>query len=240
MDRIVIATIKSWNIKYANELKDLFANKLEVFVITERENLKVDLLSRIKPKYIFLPHWSWKVPEEIYRNFECIAFHITDLPFGRGGSPLQNLIKRKIYNTKISAFRIQGKLDSGDIYLKRDFYIGLGSAEEILITASKIIFFEMIPYIIENNPKPYKQEGEVVVFKRLTPKDSNIQKADLRNIDEFYDFVRMLDGEGYPKAFLKLGKLKIFFSEIHKKTDGLVGRFEVIEDEEDIGRSSTS
>ena len=45
---------------------------------------------------------------------------MTDLPFGRGGSPLQNLIERGIKQTKISAIKCVKELDGGDIYLKRD------------------------------------------------------------------------------------------------------------------------
>ena len=43
---------------------------------------------------------------------------MTDLPYGRGGSPLQNLIANKIYDTKISAIRAEGGIDTGRIYLK--------------------------------------------------------------------------------------------------------------------------
>ncbi len=28
-------------------------------------------------------------------KFECVCFHMTDVPYGRGGSPLQNLIIRE-------------------------------------------------------------------------------------------------------------------------------------------------
>jgi len=232
--KIVIATIKPWNINNANKLKDILrSKKIEVFIITNKEEFNFENLKKVNPKYIFLPHWSWKIPKEIYKNFECIGFHITDLPFGRGGSPLQNLISRKIYKTKITAFRIEQDLDAGKIYLKKDFYIGLGSAEEIFITASEIIFFEMIPFILEKNPVPYEQKGKVVKFVRRKPEESNLEIAvnNFKNLRDFYDFIRMLDGEGYPKAFLKIGKFKILFSEVHMRTDKLVGRFEVLEDE---------
>jgi len=45
---------------------------------------------------------------------------MTDLPFGRGGSPLQNLIVRGFTHTKLSALRVEKGLDTGDIYLKED------------------------------------------------------------------------------------------------------------------------
>jgi len=46
---------------------------------------------------------------------------MTDLPFGRGGSPLQNLIERGIKKTKISAIKVDGGIDTGDIFFKRDW-----------------------------------------------------------------------------------------------------------------------
>lgn len=232
MDSIVIATIKPWNIRNTELLRAKLKKKFEVFLITNKDDLTYENVKSIMPKYIFFPHWSWKIPREIYENFECVVFHMTDLPFGRGGSPLQNLIQRKIYNTKITAIRVEEKIDSGKIYAKRDLYIGIGSAEEIFIEASKIIFFDMIPYILENHPVPYDQEGQVVTFKRRTPEQSDLKQADIKCLDDLYDFIRMLDAEGYPKAFIRLGNLKLIFSEVHKKSDRLVGRFEVVEVEE--------
>ena len=231
MKKVVIATIKSWNIRKAYKFKELYKDKYEVVIITDKRELSEKNIRSINPEWIFFPHWSWIIPPELYEKYTCVVFHITDLPFGRGGSPLQNLIQRKIYHTKISAIQVEEGIDTGKIYLKKDFYIGIGSAEEIFIAASQIIFFDMIPYILENKPIPQTQEGEVIVFKRRKPKESNLQKAEIKNLDDFYDFVRMLDAEGYPKAFFKINNLKIEFSEVHKKSNKLVGRFEVVYEE---------
>ena len=231
-ENIVIATIKSWNVENTRKLEKILKNKYKVFLITKREDLILEKMKILQPQYIFFPHWSWIIPKEIYENFECVVFHMTDLPFGRGGSPLQNLIQRKIYYTKISAIQVDEGIDAGKVYLKKDLYIGMGSAEEIFIKVSEIIFFEMIPWILENRPTPCEQRGEVVIFKRRKAEDSDIMKFDLQTLDDFYDFTRMLDAEGYPKAFIKLNGLKILFSEIHRKTNKLVGRFEVIVENE--------
>jgi len=231
MKKVVIATIKSWNIRNAYKFKELYKDKYEVVIITDKRELSEKNIRSINPEWIFFPHWSWIIPPELYEKYTCVVFHITDLPFGRGGSPLQNLIQRKIYHTKISAIQVEEGIDTGKIYLKKDFYIGIGSAEEIFIAASQIIFFDMIPYILENKPIPQAQEGELIVFKRRRPEESNLQKAEIKNLDDFYDFVRMLDAEGYPKAFFKINNLKIEFSEVHKKSNKLVGRFEVVYEE---------
>ena len=229
-ERIIIATTKSWNVENALKLRDSYSDEYEILLITDNADLNYKTISEFNPKYIFFPHWSWIIPDEIYNNYECVVFHITDLPYGRGGSPLQNLIVRKIYTTKISALKVEKDLDAGKIYLKNDFYIGLGSAEEIFINASSIIFSEMIPFILDNNPRPQEQKGKPVFFKRRKPEESDMVQMDYLTLQEMYDFIRMLDAEGYPKSFIKLGKYKIEFSEVHKKSDKIIGTFEVIDE----------
>ncbi|MEQ8189542.1 MAG: methionyl-tRNA formyltransferase [Candidatus Eremiobacterota bacterium] len=227
-NRILIATIKSWNINNAFKFKNSYEEKYDIIIFSKKDELDYDKINEINPKYIFFPHWSWIIPEKVYVNFECIVFHMTDLPYGRGGSPLQNLIVNKVYNTKVSAIKVGEGLDTGKIYLKEPFYIGLGSSEEIFRQMSDIIFFKMIPYILENSPVPFEQAGEPVIFKRRTPQESNM--INITHLDDIYDFIRMLDGEGYPKAFLKTGKFRIEFSEVHRKSNKLVGRFEINEE----------
>ena len=229
-ERIIIATTKSWNVENTLKLRGGYSDEYEILLITDNADLNYKTISEFNPKYIFFPHWSWIIPDEIYNNYECVVFHITDLPYGRGGSPLQNLIVRKIYTTKISALKVEKDLDAGKIYLKNDFYIGLGSAEEIFINASSIIFSEMIPFILDNNPRPQEQKGKPVFFKRRKPEESDMVQMDYLTLQEMYDFIRMWDAEGYPKSFIKLGKYKIEFSEVHKKSDKIIGTFEVIDE----------
>ena len=63
---------------------------------------------------------------------------MTDLPFGRGGSPLQNLIKNRFSETVITAIECSKEIDAGDIYLKEKLSLN-GSAEEIFLRANIII-----------------------------------------------------------------------------------------------------
>ena len=150
--KIVIATIKQWNIKNSDIFKNKNLDKYDVFIISKKEDLTEDNLSSINPEYVFFPHWSWIIPSSIHKKFKCIVFHMTDLPYGRGGSPLQNLIFNKVYDTKISAIEVEDGLDTGRIYLKEPFYLGIGSAQEIFQKISETIFLNMIPQIINASP----------------------------------------------------------------------------------------
>jgi len=121
---------------------------------------------------------------------------------------LQNLIERGIYKTKLSALRVVGEVDAGPIYMKRDLDLA-GSASEIFIRASKLIFDDMIPTILRDEPEPIPQKGKVVTFARRTPEQSSI--ANLTDSAKVYDYIRMLDAEGYPPAFVETEALNIEF-----------------------------
>lgn len=204
----VIATIKSWNIKSFEALKDAMP-KDSFHLITDPKELTMDKLKAIAPRYVFFPHWSWIISKDIYDNFECVVFHATDLPFGRGGSPLQNLIVRGIYDTKISAIKVSAGLDTGDVYLKHPINISEGNADQLLTKISNIIYQEMIPKIILENPKPIPQTGEPVVFQRRTESQSLIPRG--LSGRRLYDYIRMLDGEGYPPAYMEEHGQRIYF-----------------------------
>ena len=106
--------------------------------------LNVKRIHKQKPKIIFFIFWSEYIPKEIYEKFLCIQFHTSDLPKFRGGSPIQNQIINKVYKSKISAFKVNSKLDSGDICLKRKIELK-GSAKQIFINIEKKL--DMIKFI---------------------------------------------------------------------------------------------
>ncbi len=215
MKTYIILSQKTWNNNLIEKLQEKFPT-CKFIHISAREDFTQERLQELDPNKIFIPHWSYIIPENIWANFECVVFHMTDLPYGRGGSPLQNLIIRGHKETMISALRVERGLDTGDIYMKRPLSL-LGSAEEIYSRASGIIE-TMIEDIIRNNPQPLKQEGEPVVFKRRKADESDI--SSINDLNTIYDYIRMLDAEGYPKAFLNIGNIKYEFSRVQQKADG--------------------
>lgn len=202
--KIIIANSNPIYSKFSNA----HSAEMEVFLITSKEELNIDNVKTINPDYIFFPHWSFYIPNDIYENYKCVVFHMTDLPYGRGGSPLQNLILRGHKSTKLSAIEVVKKIDAGDVYLKEDLSLD-GTAREIFLRCEDIIL-GMIKQICTKSLKPVKQEGEVVSFERRKPEQSNIR--DIENINILHDYIRMLDADGYPKAYLETESFRIEFS----------------------------
>lgn len=219
----VIATIRQWNI---HNYKVYFAKKKNFHLVQTREELNIGYLKKINPRYIFFPHWSWIIPEIIFSNFECVIFHTANLPEGRGGSPLQNLILSGRTKTKVCALRAIKDVDAGDIYLKRTLSLS-GSAEMIFKRLSRIVFTNMIPYIVKNEPQPKPQAGKISTFKRRSPEESDLSLV--TEITKLFDFIRMLDAPEYPKAFLETEKFRFEFSSVRQDKKKLTAVVEIHE-----------
>ncbi|APU30969.1 hypothetical protein UYA_15055 [Ectopseudomonas alcaliphila JAB1] len=166
------------------------------------------------PRYIFFLHWNWRVTEQTLLQHECVCFHMTDLPYGRGGSPLQNLIAAGHRETCLTALRMVEELDAGPIYLKKPMTLE-GTAQDIYIRAGKLAE-DMIAEIISCRPQPTAQQGAVVTFRRRLPAQSRL--PDTGGLEGLYDHIRMLDASGYPPAFIEYGDFCVEFS--NAKLDG--------------------
>ena len=204
--RYVVAGCKSWHRRVFDDVLSKLAG--DWHYVGEKEQLSLARIRELRPRYAFFLHWSWKVPAEILEETECICFHMTDVPYGRGGSPLQNLIVRSHRDTKLTALRMTSELDAGPVYLKRDLSLE-GGAEEIYLRACALSA-EMIQQIVRDEVQPSPQAGEPVSFRRRKPEESQITKLD--SLEQLHDFIRMLDAEDYPRAFLSYAGYRFEFS----------------------------
>ena len=123
-----------------------------------------------------------------------------------------------IYQTVLSAIKCVEGLDAGPIYLKRPLSLE-GSAKDIFKRSSALTF-EMIKEIIAKKPVPYPQQGQVVEFARRKPEEGNL--AGLTDMTKIYDFIRMLDAEGYPHAYLENDLVKYEFTDAKRESDEIL------------------
>ena len=217
MENILIVSEKSWNKELVSYLQSTMP-QYAFYLISQKEDFTVERIGSISPVKIFIPHWSYIIPSAIFERYECIVFHMTDLPYGRGGSPLQNLIVRGLTATKLSALRVEVGLDTGPVYLKMDLSLS-GTAEEIFVRDNKLVG-KMIVEIIQNNLQPVPQEGDPVVFKRRKPEQSDM--SGLEKLEEIFDYIRMLDADGYPHAYIEKGEFRYEFTRASIKADGSI------------------
>lgn len=201
----IVASSKPWHADTFEE-KTVGISGKWFYVSTPQELERVVLESG--PRFVFFLHWNWQVPREIWANHECVCFHMTDVPFGRGGSPLQNLIEMGFSDTVLTALQMVEEMDAGPVYGKRPLSLD-GRAEEIYWRAGEVSW-ELINWIVCEQPQPVVQQGKVAKFRRRKPEQSLLPSRG--GMQKIYDHIRMLDAPTYPPAFLHYGDFLIEFS----------------------------
>jgi methionyl-tRNA formyltransferase len=224
MSAIVVASSRPWFWKIPKSAR---FRALDVHEVRNKEDLSLEELERISPRYVFFPHWNWIVAPEIFNRFECVVFHTAPLPFGRGGSPIQNLILADFDRAPVCAIRMTEDLDGGPVYDAIDVSLA-GTISEILERIGLAIE-ELVLRIVEAHPTPVEQVGEPFYFKRLRPEDSELPSS--ASLEQIYDRIRMVDGEGYPRAFVRWGDKRIEFSDAELSGDALSARVRITREE---------
>lgn len=214
MTDYVIASRVNWHYQEFERLQS--EEKGNWHWVTKPDEL-TECLKLIKPRYIFFLHWSWRVPAELHETVECVCFHMTDVPYGRGGSPLQNLILRGHHSTMLTALRMADEMDAGPVYLKRP--LSLEGSAQIIYERAGQLSFEMLRLIKDAEIEPEPQRGDITLFERRKPAQSELSKAKIDSLEQFYDFIRMLDAESYPSSFLILYDFQLEFTDAELRND---------------------
>lgn len=166
---------------------------------------------------VFVFRWPHIIKEDMLLLENFVGFHTSNLPDGRGGSPLQNQIVDGILESRINAIKLVKELDAGPIYASKPVTLQ-GTIEDIWATLANIAS-DMIIDIVKNKPEPTEQSKTTsTVYKRR--RDNSLPTLHT-SIEKIYRFVQMLDGEGYPRASLEVGDVKIEFERASIK-DGSV------------------
>ena len=208
---------------------DFFKSRIKkknYIFLKKKKDFKLKFLNKKKPDIIFFPHWNYLVKREIFQNYLCIGFHTSPLPYGRGGSPVQNMIVRNFKKTQLCSLKLTKKIDSGPIYMKKEISLR-GTGQKIFLNIYRSIL-DMIFQIEKKIPKAKIQTGKVVYFKRRKPKDGNLLISE--NIDEIFNLIRMLDINflNYPKAFIENKKIVFKFKNARLKKNKIEAEVDIL------------
>ena len=135
-------------------------------------------------------------------NKNNIVVHESDLPQGKGWSPVTWQILENKTKITVTLFEATDEIDAGEIYLQ-DYILfeGWELLPEIKRKQGEITNKLLLKYLeLYPNIKGRPQEGNNSFYKRRTPKDSelNIEKS----IEEQFNLLRVCDNEQYPAFFI--------------------------------------
>lgn len=199
MKKIVIANSQSW-FQVSKKISEL--DSIVIAEVKDNDSL-LSIVEALQPDFIFAPHWNFLIPQNITERFDTVIFHTAPLPIGRGGSPIQNLILSGYSSAPVNALKATSDLDAGPIFAKQEISLegNLSQIFERLNSAVNSLIFQ----ILTNKLEPIEQVGDPTYFRRRSPEQSEI-KFQGQSLAEIYDHIRMLDGDGYPRAFIRSGE----------------------------------
>jgi methionyl-tRNA formyltransferase len=134
-----------------------------------------------------------------------IVVHPSNLPKGKGWSPLAWQILEGKNDIPIALFEALKEVDAGDIYIQDVIHLdGTELNEEIKIKQG-LKTVEMICEYVKNQNKGTNQSGESTFYSKRTVSDSELDID--KTIREQFNILRVVDNERYP-AFIKIRNKK--------------------------------
>lgn len=155
-----------------------------------------------------------KIFNNLHLNKHNIVIHESELPKGKGWSPLTYQILEGKNEIPITLFEAVKEMDAGDIYITD--YISLTGYElyDEIKNKQGLKTIELALRFINNinKLKKVKQMGESTFYKRRTPIDSELDIN--KTISEQFNLLRVCSNDLYP-AFIIINNNK-YYLKIYK------------------------
>ncbi len=150
------------------------------------------------------------VPAEVRKNFKhTLVVHESDLPKGRGWSPMTWQILEGENRIPVTLFEAVDAVDAGPIYLQE--WITLDGTElspqwrsHLALTTKRLCmqWVNDYPSVIK---KARPQTGMGSFYPRRRPADSRLDPS--KTLAEQFNLLRVVDNDNYPAFFKMHGKL---------------------------------
>lgn len=208
--QLLVDNKESWIVPYAEQLclKLIELKHDSKLIFCHEEVLEGDILCLLSCEKVF---------KKLSLNKYNLVVHESDLPQGKGWSPVTWQILEGKNIIPVTLFEATDSIDSGQIYSQA--YISLNGTEllneikyqQAMVTQSLILsFIESLPDI-----KSKPQSGTESFYSRRKPEHSRIDVK--KNLYEQFDLLRVCDNERYPAYFTMRGVEYVL--KIYKKND---------------------
>ena len=200
-------------IKFLAQWKDDNLKNHDIQIVTSKNEIK-------SGDILFLISCTEIIESDIRNRFsKTLVIHESDLPKGRGWSPISWLILEGKEEIPITLLEAIDKVDAGPIWKKR--FVKL-EGHELFDEISKKVYTEkikLIDFAIGNFGRitSYQQDdSEATYYPRRTPNDHKIDVKE--SISEQFEKLRISDKNRYPCFFyFRDHKYKIFLEKMNEE-----------------------
>ena len=139
------------------------------------------------------------------RYGRCFVTHASDLPQGRGWSPVIWDILHGKDRIVLSLIMAADPVNSGAIFQKFDAPVKpIDLNDDINTTLSQLVI-RALDFILQNpNAMPRQQEGEASWYRRRAPEDSRLDPS--QSIASQFNLLRVCDPDRFPAFFELFGE----------------------------------
>lgn len=142
--------------------------------------------------YLFLISCTQFVGREIRDRYEKVfVLHESDLPKGRGWSPVAWQILEGKDLITVSLIEAEDKIDAGDVWGKEGCYIPEHALADEILNCVFSIKKLLIQRAVDGAIKPFQQFGEPTYYKRRTREDCELDIN--RTIADQFDLLRICE-----------------------------------------------
>ena len=202
MKNILCITYRSWASKIYKELEKSLPD-LNFKTINDKSSYSPEIIESFQPDIILWYGWSWIIPEHIINKYPSLCLHPSPLPKYRGGSPIQNQIANNEKISAVTIFKMDEGVDTGDIIAQIPILLD-GEIQDIFNRMTEAGFIATYELLRNGYSLTKQKEEESTVFRRRSPKDSEITIEEINNesVEYLYNKTRMLT-DPYPNAYIQ-------------------------------------
>lgn len=194
----LVSNKQSWFVKFSS----ILANKLKaaghnVTILHSGKEVQEGDLA------FYLSYGQIVSSEILAKNNHNIIVHASDLPAGKGWSPMSWQILEGKNEICVTLFEAVERVDAGPIYLKNNLkFSGTELIGELRLKLGNLIvlmcleFINAYPDILLNKQV---QSDPSTFYNRRFPKDSMLDPD--KTIQEQFDLLRIVDNDKYPAYF---------------------------------------
>ena len=195
---IVVDNPRSWFVPFAEKLKENLGQFGTVDLLSDSKNIPHS------NDVAFLLSCEKKVTSEmLMRSRSNIVVHASELPKGKGMSPLTWQILEGKNRIPITLFEAVEAIDAGPVYLRE--YVDFQGKELLheMQNALGMKIMEMCEVFLSDWPqilsRGIAQNGEPSFYKKRTPDDSRLDPQ--KSLTEQFNLLRVVDNDRYPAFF---------------------------------------
>lgn len=197
--QILVDNSSSWILPYAQELVEKLSALRHTVSLhhNECEIVEGDILCLLACEKIF---------KKLHMNKHNLVVHESDLPKGKGWSPVSWQVLEGKNSVTMTLFEATGSVDDGPIYYQTPLELEGHELWSEIKHKQGLITQQLIIKFVHNYPnniaKP--QAGVSTFYQKRTPKDSELDIY--KSIEDQFNLLRICDNERYPAFFVKGGQ----------------------------------